>query len=84
MRKRVVAVGYWVLAVFVSVAVLLAASSGWDALRPRDPFNRFAKAYNAYVTAENRGVVDLRAQREMRAAWRALEKAQGWPEEQCR
>ena len=64
----------------ILVLGLFALSAAWE-LAAFDPYNQFARAYNDFIEAQNRGVMDLRKLHRMRAAWRELEKSAGWPEE---
>ena len=43
--------------------------------------NEFVGKWNVYAAQKNKGITDLRAIRQMRKAWRDLEKNAGWPEE---
>lgn len=60
---------------------LVAGSAAWELHVGIDPYNRFANAYNSFIERAGKGVVDLRALKRMRSAWRALEKSENWPEE---
>ncbi len=69
MKKLVVVGGLW--------AVGALAALSW----PRDPYTRFAAAYNDVVT-DRRGVLDLVKIHKMQKAWRALNRAAGWPDDE--
>lgn len=62
------------------VAGLIVGAAAWE-FSGVDPYNRFARAYNDFVTSESSGVVDLKKLHKMRVAWRDLERSAGWPDE---
>jgi hypothetical protein len=73
------------IALLFVLALCVCAATSTDERYQVDKYNAFVGAWNVYTGKLQLGITDLKALKQMRAAWRNLEQSAGWPEEKpCR